>query len=385
MDALTQMTERAGRSVAGLPVLGDLTAGRARGMDVLRLAAATLVIVAHSYNLTLHQEPLRRFGGPEFGDIAVAVFFAISGFLVTASWISDSRLRSFLMRRALRILPGLWVVLLATVAVGLFLTTLSVTSYLTSLDTWRYPIERAIVYSTRPDLPGVFTTNPYGSAVNGSLWTLPVEVTAYGATLLLGIAGLLARRRGLVLAATLLLVVVQETILPEASSMDVTGVGSVLHWLVHFGLYYAAGALFFLYRERIRLSFIAAALALVLWMACFDTGLTTLAGQLTLPYVVLVLGYRAPEAVDRFMRRIGDLSYGTYIYAFPVQQAVIHYERDISPPALIAITIPITYACAFLSWRLVERPALRLRRRLTGEPDRAPRAAVVPPLPAGGG
>jgi peptidoglycan/LPS O-acetylase OafA/YrhL len=377
MDALTQLRERVGRSVAGLPVLGDLTGGRARGMDVLRLAAATLVIVAHSYNLTLHEEPLRRFGGPEFGDIAVAVFFAISGFLVTASWVSDSRLRSFLMRRALRILPGLWVVLLATVVLGLFLTVMSVTGYLTSLDTWRYPLERAIVYSTRPDLPGVFTTNPYGSAVNGSLWTLPVEVTAYGATLLLGVSGLLARRRGLVLAATLVLVVVQETILPDASSLDVTGVGSVLHWLVHFGLYYAAGALFFLYRERIPLSFAAAAAALVIWIACFDTGVTTLAGQLTLPYVVLVLGYRAPEAVDRVMRRIGDLSYGTYIYAFPVQQTIIHFH-DISPPVLIAVTVPITYACAFASWRLVERPALRLRRRLTGEPDGAARAAVVP-------
>ena len=93
-------------------------------MDVLRLAAASLVIVAHSYNLTNNEEPLRRFGGPEFGDIAVAVFFAISGLLVTASWMSDPRPRSFLMRRALRILPGLWVVLLATVAVGLVVTTL---------------------------------------------------------------------------------------------------------------------------------------------------------------------------------------------------------------------------------------------------------------------
>jgi peptidoglycan/LPS O-acetylase OafA/YrhL len=350
-------------------------------MDVLRLAAATLVIVAHSYNLTVNEEPLRRFGGPEFGDIAVAVFFAISGFLVTASWMSDSRLRSFLLRRALRILPGLWVVLFLTVAFGLVVTALPVTSYLTSLDTWRYPFERAIVYSTRPSLPGVFTSNPYGSAVNGSLWTLPVEVTAYGATLLLGVTGLLARRRELVLAATVVLVVVQETILPDASSLDVTGVGSVLHWLVHFGLYYAAGALLFLYRERIRLSLLAAAAALVLWVASFDTGVTTLAGQVLLPYVVLVLGYRAPELVDRVMRRIGDLSYGTYIYAFPVQQAIIHYQLDISPPRLIAITVPITYACAFASWRLVERPALRLRRRLTGEPDGATRAAVVPARP----
>ena len=87
------------------------------------------------------------------------------------------------------------------------------------------------------------------------------------------------------------------------------------------------------------------------------------------------------------MRRIGDLSYGTYIYAFPIQQTIIHYFPGISVTSLIAYTVPITYAFAFFSWRLVERPALRLRRRLTGEPDRAPRAAVVPPVHAqtGGG
>jgi peptidoglycan/LPS O-acetylase OafA/YrhL len=385
MDALTQVRERVRRSLDVLPVLGDLTGSRARGMDVLRLAAASLVIVAHSYNLTNHQEPLRRFGGPDFGDIAVAVFFAISGFLVTASWISDSRLHSFVMRRALRILPGLWAMLLVTVAAGLMVTALPVTSYLTSLDTWRYPLERAVVFSTRPSLPGVFTTNPYGSAVNGSLWTLPVEVTAYVATLLLGVTGLLARRRGLVLVATVTLLVFQETFLPAADAFDASSPGTVLHWLVHFGVFYAVGALLFLYRERIPLSFIAAGVGLALWLASFDTGVETIVGQVTLPYAVLVFGYRAPEVVDRVMRRIGDLSYGTYIYAFPVQQMIIHYDHGIGPPALIALTAPITYACAYASWHLVERPALRLRRRLTGEPDRAARAAVVPPMSAGAG
>ncbi len=364
-------------------MLGDLTGARARGMDVLRLAAATLVIVAHSYNLTLHEEPFRRFGGPEFGDIAVAVFFAISGFLVTASWISDPRLRSFVLRRALRILPGLWVVLLVTVlGVGVVVTAQPVLTYLTSLDTWRYPLERAVVFSTRPSLPGVFTTNPYGSAVNGSLWTLPVEVTAYGATLLFGVTGLLARRRELVAVAIVLLMVIQETILPTASGLVATdSAGAVVHWLVHFGLFYAVGALLFLYRDHVPLSFGAAAAALIVWVLSFDTGAMTIVGQIALPYAVLVLGYRAPESVDRFFRRIGDLSYGTYIYAFPVQQMIIHYDTGIRPPPLIALSIPITYACAYASWHLVERPALRLRRRLTGEPDHAPRAAVVPAAP----
>jgi len=142
---------------------------------------------------------------------------------------------------------------------------------------------------------------------------------------------------------------------------------------------------FFLYREYVPLSFAAAAVAVAVWVASFDTGALTVVSQLTLPYVVLVLGYRGPAVVDRAMRRIGDISYGTYIYAFPVQQLIIHYHLGIGPGWLIAATVPITYACAFLSWRLVERPALRLRRRLTSEPDGAPRAAIVPPAPAHAG
>jgi peptidoglycan/LPS O-acetylase OafA/YrhL len=176
--------------------------------------------------------------------------------------------------------------------------------------------------------------------------------------------------------------VIEETILPTASGLVATdSAGAVVHWLVYFGLYYAVGALLFLYRDQVPLSFGAAAAALLIWLLSYDTAALVIVSQLTLPYIVIVLGYRGPQAVDRFFRRIGDLSYGTYIYAFPVQQLLIHYDTGISPGRLIAYSIPITYACAYLSWHLVERPALRLRRRLTGEPDHAPRAAVVPAAP----
>jgi peptidoglycan/LPS O-acetylase OafA/YrhL len=361
-----------------MTMLGDVTGARARGMDVLRLAAATLVIVAHSYVLTGHAEPLRRFGGPDFGDIAVSVFFTISGFLVTASWLSDPRLRAFLVRRALRILPGLWVVLLlTTIAAGLLVTDLTVVHYLTSLGTWRYPLERSIVFSTRDVLPGVFTGNPYGTAVNGSLWTLPLELTAYAATVGLGLAGVLARRRSLVIAATAILLVAQEVIpAPATGAAGTVSATDAFYWLVHFGLFYAAGALLYLYRSQIPLSLVAAAAGLVIWLLCFGTGVVNPVGQVALSYAVIVLAYRAPVAIDSFMRRIGDLSYGTYIYAFPVQQLVVHYKKDISALGLIAWTVPITFALAALSWHIVERPALRLRHRLIGRDRSVPTTAV---------
>ena len=245
-----------------MPLLGEITAARAPGMDVLRLGAATLVIVAHSYNLTVHAEPFGRFGGPDFGDIAVAVFFAISGFLVTASWISDPRTRSFALRRALRILPGLWMVLLLTTLVGLIVTALSTTGYLTSL------VDLAL--SARALDRVLDAAGPAGRVRDQPLrrgrQRLALDAAGRGHGLRRhvrarhhGPAGATPRARAL---ATLALFVFQETLLPPANSFNVTTAGSVLHWVVHFGLFYMVGALFFLYREHVRLSFIAAALGL---------------------------------------------------------------------------------------------------------------------------
>lgn len=336
--------------------------GRARGMDALRLFAASLVIVAHSYALTANGPPLARFRVPELGDIAVGIFFAISGYLVTASWVGDPNLRSFLVRRALRIMPALWVVvLLSTVGLGTLVTTLPLGSYLADAGTWRYLLERSLVYARVDALPGVFTSNPYGAAVNGSLWTLPLEVTAYAVTIVLGLVGALVGRRSIVIVGLAGLVVLQQLI---PASGNTANPGTVLFWLVHFGIYYAVGCVLFLYRSRVPAAIWLAVAALGIWAASFGTGATTLVGQVAIPYSVIVLGYRAPSGLDLIMRRIGDLSYGTYIYAFPVQQAIVHYNLGISPGALIASSLPITYLLAWLSWNIVERPALRLRSRL---------------------
>jgi peptidoglycan/LPS O-acetylase OafA/YrhL len=339
---------------------------------VLRLAAAGLVLVSHSFALTGHREP--RVGGTSLGVVGVEIFFVISGFLVTASWLAQPRVRSFVFKRALRILPAFALtVVLSAFVLGPLVSSLSTADYLGSSGPPRYVADNLVAVASADavgdlayHLPGVFATNT-SSVVNGSLWTLPVEIRAYLLVLLLGVTGLLLRRLWLVVAAALVLLAL------PASAAGWTGVGPLVEFrdshadlllLAIFGV----SALLYVYRDRVPLrpALAAAALAawvLVTWVLTPSQSLNNLVVALVVPYLVIYAAYEAPRRL-RALTRPGDVSYGLYLLAFPVQQTIQHLagRGGIGPLALLAIAFPVTYLLALLSWRLVERPALALKR-----------------------
>ena len=338
---------------------------------MLRLAAAALVLVSHSYALAGHAEP--RLGNTTLGIVGVEIFFAISGFLIAGSWLARPRAGTFVLKRALRILPALALtVALSAFVLGPLVSSLSTGDYLGRSEPPRYVAENLIAVSSADAvgdlafrLPGVFATNET-SVVNGSLWTLPVEIRAYLLVLLLGVTGLLLRRLWLVVAAGLLLLAL------PASAAGWTGVGRVVEWrdsnpdlllLAIFGV----SALLYLYRERVPLRPWPAVAALATWvlgaLVLADTEpVSNLLVALALPYLVIYVAYEAPRRL-RALTRPGDVSYGLYLLAFPVGQTILHLAgRDaLGPLALLAIAFPVTYLLALLSWRLVERPALALK------------------------
>ena len=338
---------------------------------MLRLAAAALVLVSHSYALAGHAEP--RLGHTTLGIVGVEIFFAISGFLIAGSWLARPRAGTFVLKRALRILPALALtVALSAFVLGPLVSSLSTGDYLGRSEPTRYVAENLIAVSSADAvgdlafrLPGVFATNET-SVVNGSLWTLPVEIRAYLLVLLLGVTGLLLRRLWLVVAAGLLLLAL------PASAAGWTGVGRVVEWrdsnpdlllLAIFGV----SALLYLYRERVPLRPWPAVAALATWvlgaLVLADTEpVSNLLVALALPYLVIYVAYEAPRRL-RALTRPGDVSYGLYLLAFPVGQTILHLAgRDaFGPLALLAIAFPVTYLLALLSWRLVERPALALK------------------------
>lgn len=364
--------------------------------DLLRLLGATLVIVAHSLELTHLRRTPTMVSHEALGEIGVVLFFSISGFLVARSWAYDPKPLSFAMKRALRLMPALVVSLLLTALVlGPLMTTLPLDAYLENLGTKAYLLENAM-FQTNLMLPGVFEHAPLRFLVNVPLWTLPLELKAYCLVLTLGVLGVFGRRRLLMpLVAVFLvlltvasvrsaipfgdhLVAMMANIQAPRETVAATRAG-VFEEPARLFATFAIGATFFTFARSIPLRWSIAGALTGVWVVTATLGgasAVPIATALILPYVVLVLAYRTTHLV-RLPRRMGDYSYGLYIFAFPLQQVIVQYLAPSSGWITLAVVTPIVLALAVASWHLVEAPALTLKQRIRQPLERASAATAA--------
>jgi len=329
------------------------------GFDALRFIAATCVLVGHSWPLTGRKPEPFPGGWDTLGGIGVGVFFVISGFLVAASRERSATVGSFLHKRALRILPGFtFVCLLSVFLLGPALTTLPLGEYFDHPQARIY-FANLTMFDLQLALPGVFAGNIYPHAVNGSSWTLPIECFMY---LLLAAGGILLRIRWVVVLIALAAIAgFQVYGLRWAGSGAHLWTTLPLYYTVKYGIFFALGTCAYLWRNELPLSPLA---AVALWVVAFllrDTPVSIVGYMLALSYSTLVVA-ALPWPVLTGFGRWGDFSYGMYLFAFPVQQTVVH----LAGPALshlldIAICFSVTLCLAALSWHLVEQPALELK------------------------
>lgn len=334
---------------------------RDNNFDVLRLFAAGLVLWSHCYPLTGTQEPLAEVAGATGGEIGVIMFFAMSGFLIARSWSVDPNPAHYARKRALRLLPALVVaVFFTTFVVGPLFTSLALGDYLTDPETWFYFVRASLLVTISGHLPGVFLDNEYPNAVNGSLWTLPVEAGCYVMIAVLGLLGIV-RRSPLLLGGAALCLLAVTPLSPLSSTIGDTAAGGNVPIVLQLVGTFLLGALFYALRARLRLSWwVFGALAL-LWVLTWDSGWTQLTTVFLFSYGTLVLAFRTPAALRR-VAAPGDVSYGVYVYAFPVQQSLSAlWGFGLAPGVMFVLAAPVTYALALLSWRVIERPALRLK------------------------
>ncbi|OWY05578.1 hypothetical protein B6V75_05570 [Thioclava sp. F1Mire-8] len=349
-----------------------LAAGQNNNLNLIRLIAASCVLVSHAWPISLGPgalEPLEAATGFSLGALAVFVFFAISGFLISASFERSSSPWRYVRARVARIYPGLIVsISLVTFVIGPIFSRLSPADYLASVETWLAWLGNVSLVRLDYNLPGVFEGNPYPT-VQGSLWTLPVEIRLYVVVALLGVLGLM--RKPLLLMTAVL---VGLAGLSQAPAFDFPG-AYALRSLWYPGLPFFLGMGAYLMRARIPASPVVALPLAVL-------AAISMHGPLAYPSMALAVSYATlwlaglPSGRLREFNRVGDYSYGIYIYAFPVQGMVVALLGEMGPLSNIALATPITVALAMLSWHWVERPAMKILRR--GQIPQANSASQAP-------
>jgi peptidoglycan/LPS O-acetylase OafA/YrhL len=326
------------------------------GFDGLRLLAAVLVMFSHAFLIATgneEREPLVRLLGPGniLGLYSVFTFFIISGFLLSRSLSSNPSATTYAVNRALRILPGFVFCVIATAfVIGPIGSTMGAREYFRSPPVYEF-VRFSVETLDGASLPGVFSyrdSSGLAAVVNGSLWSLRYEALSYVFLLLVWAlvpsSGLLAG----VMGATALV----AWLYPSASfltsiayTLPYFAAGVVMHWAYRRHGTRPAGAL----------------LALVLLLAASLLGIQLYAFAPLGAYLIVFIGER-PNPGSWLATKIGDCSYGLYLYGWPAEQIVKQVTQTTDPMSLFALALPLAFGCALVSYHVVEAPAMRLRK-----------------------
>lgn len=335
---------------------------RSSGFDYLRLGLASAVLFWHSFRVTDVSIGYESWWGP-LVRLILPMFFALSGFLVAGSLLRVRSIHEFLILRTLRIMPALWVVVTVSVLViGTAFTTLPPGAYFTQPETWHYFWN--VVARTQYVLPGVFKSNPV-DVVNASLWTIRYEIQAYILIVVLWAVGAIRRPRLL-----LPLVLLGQLIAPAIdlmSTVPVREAGPVSGYTLIVS--FTFGTVLYVCRNLVPARTSWGIASGVLALALLSDPVAGYFAGPAAAYFTVWLGLKNPPR--NAIIGSADISYGIYLWAYPVQQMVV----QLLPGARVwwanaSISFVITAIIATLSWRYVEKPALSGRRVAVAWGDR---------------
>jgi peptidoglycan/LPS O-acetylase OafA/YrhL len=344
---------------------------QANNFNSLRLIFAVLVILSHSFPLTRGSnatEPMSMltWGQITFGNISVWSFFVISGILITQSWQRSPRVWDFLRRRIGRIYPGFVVASLFTALCVVPVASDPATFVPISLQGFLQNMLCLRDLNTAP----IFTHNPLANTLNGSLWSVAYEFWCYLGVLTLGLVGLLRQRFLLVLA---FFVVIGLHLYMELSGWKPAGaiLGQIFGYPPFWATllpFFLAGMIAHVYGGR---SLLRQRYVLLSGIVLVLSGFIPHGFVVTMPtcgaYLLMALAY-LPALTSINLSRWGDFSYGTYLYAFPIQQLLVQRAHgQISPWLLFAESAPLTLVGAAISWHLVEKHFLFSRSQIRHE------------------
>jgi peptidoglycan/LPS O-acetylase OafA/YrhL len=345
-----------------ITLLDRASSGRENNLNAIRLLLAAGVILSHSFPISYGRGGeakgetlyILTHGQESFGSIAVNLFFFISGMLITASWLRSTSMKEYLIKRVLRIYPGY---IAAVIFSGITVTILC-PEFRHGIGhgiSWTLVLLQDCLFLTYRSLewPGIFASNPAPNIANGSLWTIRPEFTCYLLVAAIGLFSLYRFR----------IVVLIISALVYANYAHGIFLGEKIgRYDGHLLAYFMVGMSAWLWRDKIPLSKWSASMAWAL-LACsihknpwFEILFPILGGYLT-----LCVGYGPPILGTKWTEKT-DLSYGTYLYGFLVQQLVAMNVALRIPWVNSLIALPLALCCAWLSWHFVEKRFLALKK-----------------------
>ena len=326
--------------------------------NLIRLFASLCVIVTHAYVLLglSDQQPLKDVTPYTIGRHAVNLFFVLSGLTLTFSLDRNPDLVRFIWARILRIFPALFAfgAVFALLA-GPFITRWGLLDYFNDAHTYQYPFSVLVFFNNATPPHGIFLDHPRPGAVNGSLWTIRYEVLAYLALALAFALSMLRARlsASLMLGAAGLAMAFIELVWVAAQDTP-------LESLSRYGFAFLLGINYYRWRAYIPTALWTLLPAAGLTYALHGTILAAPAYIVLVGHLGIVLGCRDYGIFSAWARRT-DISYGTYIYGWPVQQILVPFCLGMAPALFAVISAAIVVPLGYLSWQLVEKPALRLK------------------------
>ncbi len=348
--------------------LADLLERDANNLDLVRLAAACLVIFGHAFVLVPEAahpfgtwDPTARYlgyPGVYSASVAVKLFFFISGLLVTHSLLERQSLKAFLLARFFRIWPAYLVMLLVTAfVIGPLHTNLEPGEYFGQPGSYRYFWQNALLLGNA-SLPGVFVDNPYPNQINGAIWSLTYEVAAYAG--LFGLFVLRLTRRRFICSVLAILMIV-DPLLPHSLFFPAMTANPQIRYLPAS---FALGAWLALCKDRITLGPLQVGAAIAGFLLLHATPLGPLAFFVCLFLTIL---YMSGLPLVRCLKISSDPSYGTFLWGFVIQQVVAAHFADRGLVFNLVMSLGLAMLAGFLSWHLIERRAIALGRRLISD------------------
>jgi peptidoglycan/LPS O-acetylase OafA/YrhL len=336
--------------------------------DFVRLIAAWLVLYSHSYVLSASKEIELISKYLKFdtaGGLAVGVFFSISGYLVFKSLENSSSLKIFIIKRILRIYPALILsVLFSIFVVGLICTDLSIQEYLTNRKTLSY-LKTVSGFNIKYELPGVFENFPEKS-VNGSLWSIAIELRCY---LVLGLISLLpfSMKIKLWIAVVILSSLMLFRPIESPNDLSIKFMG-LAYDFNKFGLMFTLGCLIASYEKHVSFHYIKfigiiCTCILILFSNFEISKFTLIAYNYLIPFIFIWIGLYF-TLLPKIPEKLGDISYGLYLFSFPIQQLLIYLELSNDLVIFIILATTFSVVLSAISWRFVEKPFLKLKHKL---------------------